>query len=390
MKKIFFTIISLLALKTGFGQTMQASIGAGGSANNIKVYLRADATQPAAVISTLQFNVGIPSSVTPVPTLALISNSIAGVTWIIDPPYVENGYLNYNIYNAQAGYNLNVTNGVEFEAMELSFTGGPAGTFANTAHLVTLPDGGVGGTNLGLFYCTGTINSNGQNLYYARDGNVVVANGDSYRYTPPGGTVERGTFTSYARFTPPISLGGTLPVTFTNYDVKCNDKGALLKWGTATEQNTDRFEIQRSTNGTDWITIDNVAAAGISNSQRNYQYLDLNGGTAYYRIRQVDLDGRFIYTAVKATNCKAGQFDVTLFPVPAQSDLNVVIKSDKAVKTDLQILDMSGRIVQRTSTQINKGNNNIKLDVSQLPGGQYMLVSSDASVMINKKFTVIR
>ena len=73
---------------------MQASIGAGGSANNIKVYLRADVTQPAAVISTLQFNVGIPSSVTPVPTLALISNSIAGVTWIIDPPYIENGYLN--------------------------------------------------------------------------------------------------------------------------------------------------------------------------------------------------------------------------------------------------------------------------------------------------------
>lgn len=124
MKKIFFTIISVLALETGFGQTMQASIGAGGSANNIKVYLRADVTQPAAVISTLQFNVGIPSSVTPVPTLALISNSIAGVTWIIDPPYIENGYLNYNIYNAQAGYNLNVTNNVEFEAMELSFTGG--------------------------------------------------------------------------------------------------------------------------------------------------------------------------------------------------------------------------------------------------------------------------
>ncbi|MFZ1533006.1 MAG: T9SS type A sorting domain-containing protein, partial [Chitinophagaceae bacterium] len=182
----------------------------------------------------------------------------------------------------------------------------------------------------------------------------------------------------------------TLPVQLTNYDVKCNDKGALIKWSTATEQNSDRFEIQRSTNGNDWVTVDNVAAAGNSTSDKNYQYLDIYGGTAFYRIRQVDADGRFTYTAIKTTNCKAGQFDITLYPVPAQDNLNVVIKSDRTVKTDLQVLDMTGKIVQRTIIQINKGNNNIVLDINKLPGGQYLLVSSDPAVLINKKFTIVR
>jgi hypothetical protein len=397
MKKYLLSLIALIYLAQGNAQTVQASIGAGAVANSVRIYLRPDITNPAVSISTLQFNIAIPAGSSPIPTLSVTTNNIAGVTWIVEAPYTEGGFIHYNIYNNQSSYTLDCSAGIEFQVMEVTFNGGAQAAVANVAHLVTLPDGGLLGPFPGtaLFYCTsavgGVLNSNGQSLYYARDGNVVFANGDTYRPAPPGGISQRGTFTSFARLTTPVALGaGTVPVTFSSYDVRCNDKGALLTWTTATEQNSDRFEIQRSTNGTDWVTIDNVAAAGTSNAQRNYQYLDLNGGTAYYRIRQVDLDGRFIYTAVKATNCKSGQFDVTLYPVPAQTDLNVVVKSDKSVKTDLQVLDMSGRIVLRTNTQINKGNNNIKLDVSQLPGGQYMLVSSDPTLLINKKFTVIR
>jgi Secretion system C-terminal sorting domain len=193
-------------------------------------------------------------------------------------------------------------------------------------------------------------------------------------------------------FSAPVPLGssGVLPVTFNSYDVKCNDKGALITWSTATEQNSDKFEIQRSENTIDWTTIDNVKAAGISNSIKGYQYLDLKGGAAYYRIRQVDLDGKYIYTTVKRTDCKAGQFDVVLYPVPAKDQLTVVIKSDKAVRTDLQMIDMSGKIVSRIPTQVNSGNNTINLNVSKLAAGQYMLVSSDGGVLVNKKFTIIR
>lgn len=194
--------------------------------------------------------------------------------------------------------------------------------------------------------------------------------------------------------TPNIALGGingSLPVTFSSYNVKCNDKGVLLTWTTASEQNSDRFEIQRSVNGIDWKVVGSVSGAVNSADTRSYQYLDISGGGAsQFRIRQVDRDGRYVYTSTRTTNCKISLFDVTLYPVPAKDMLTVVIKSDQAIRTDLQIVDINGRIVNRTVTQINKGNNNITLNVSQLPGGEYMLTSSDPSLIINRKFTVIR
>jgi hypothetical protein len=395
MKKyLLAAIITLISFAEGYGQTVQASIGAGGAANRVRIYLRPDITNAAVSISTLQFNVAIPAGTLPVPTMTIFANNIAGTTWNIEPTYTEGGYIHYNIYNNQSSYTLNCTAGVEFQAMEVEFTGGSQTATPNTAHIVTLPDGG-GGNGIALFYCTsavgGVLNSNGQSLYYARDGNVVFANGDSYRYTPPGQISDRGTFTSFARLATPVALGlGTVPVTFTSFEAKCTERGTIITWSTATEQNSDRFDIQRSENGVDWITIDKVKAAGNSTDARNYQYLDLNGGKAQYRISQVDLDGRSALTAIRQTNCKTGQFDVVLYPVPAKDNLTVVIKSGESVKTELQIIDMAGKTVRRVPAQVNRGNNTINLVVSDLPAGQYMLISSDPTISINKKFNILR
>jgi Secretion system C-terminal sorting domain len=397
MKKYLLSLIALIYLAQGNAQTVQASIGAGSVANSVRVYIRPDVTNPAVSVSTMQFNIAIPASAAPVPTLSVTTNNIAGVTWIVETPYTEGGYIHYNIYNNQSSYTINCSSGIDIQVMEVTFLGGNNAPVANTAHLVTLPDGGLLGPFPGtaLFYFTsavgGVLNSNGQSLYYARDGNVVFANGDTYRPVPPGGIVQRGTFTSFARLTTPVALGaGTVPVTFTSFDAKCSDKGIFISWSTATEQNSDRFDVERSDNGVDWYKIGAVAAAGNSNANRTYQYLDLKGGSAYYRLRQVDLDGRFMTTNVKRTACKSGELDVVIYPVPAKDNLTVVIKSDKAIKTDLRIVDMAGKVVRIIPTQINSGNNTINLNVSQLASGQYILGSSDPTLQLNNKFTILR
>ena len=81
---------------------------------------------------------------------------------------------------------------------------------------------------------------------------------------------------------------------------------------------------------------------------------------------------------------------MALYPVPAKDNLSVVIRADNASRTELQIMDMLGKTLQRVPAQINRGNNNFNLNVSELPAGQYMLVGSDPSFQINKKFTIIR
>lgn len=182
---------------------------------------------------------------------------------------------------------------------------------------------------------------------------------------------------------------GSLPVIFSSYDVKCNDKGALLTWTTSSEINSSKFEIQRSKNGVDWTTVGTVVAAGNSSDIRNYQYVDISGGgTAQYRIRQVDIDGRFTYTPVRMTNCRSQVFDVVLYPVPANDKLNVVVKSDIDMVTTMKVVDMSGRIVSIFNAQLQKGSTNLTVPTLKLANGQYMLISTDPAVNISSKFVV--
>jgi hypothetical protein len=181
-----------------------------------------------------------------------------------------------------------------------------------------------------------------------------------------------------------------LPVQFAQFDVDCGDKGAILKWSTATEINNSHFEIQKNT-GSGWVTIGQVAGAGNSNEVRKYQFIDLEGGNnATYQIKQVDFDGHSSFSAQRNRSCVGRQVNVVLYPVPTNNVLNVAIRTDKQIRTELQVFDISGRIVRRQAVVLNTGTNNLTFDVSNLAVGEYILSSSDKNIQLNKKFTIAR
>ena len=189
----------------------------------------------------------------------------------------------------------------------------------------------------------------------------------------------------------PVPLGASVtPVTFSSFNVKCSDKGASIAWATETESNSSHFEIQKSQNGNEWTTLNSLASTGNSSSHKDYQYLDLQGGKGFYRIRQVDLDGKSFYTNVIPSTCTSRSLSVAVYPVPADNNITVAIQSDKEVKTTLQIVDATGRVVIKQNAVIKQGNNNLVIDVHQLPSGKYILMSSDASIYLNKIFIVSR
>jgi hypothetical protein len=114
-------------------------------------------------------------------------------------------------------------------------------------------------------------------------------------------------------FTTPLAIGsGVLPVLFTKFDAACTNNGALVKWSTGSEFNSDYFELQRSTNGNNWTSVATIKAAGNSSTTHTYQQLDLNGGAVYYRIKQVDLDGHPVYTSIIRTNCERKSIDMVI------------------------------------------------------------------------------
>lgn len=187
----------------------------------------------------------------------------------------------------------------------------------------------------------------------------------------------------------PTALGSAaVPVLFTKFNAKCNANGTLISWATAQESNSSHFEIERSVNGNSWTKIGKVSAAGNSSNDRNYQQIDLSGGTALYRIKQVDLDGKFIYTAIERTNCETKNITSVIYPVPVKDFLNVVIKSDKVLKTQLMVFETTGKLVRKIDASIINGNNNFTINMTGLASGEYFIRSSNPEINISKQFTL--
>ena len=229
---------------------------------------------------------------------------------------------------------------------------------------------------------------------YPQGGYVAINSGSTGAPSPLGsysvsvGAVEH--IVNSLTTTTPLAIGSPLPVTYTSFTAGCNQKGALVKWTTGTEINSDYFELQRSNkDGIDWNTVSKIKAKGNSTTETSYEQMDLLGGAALYRLKQYDLDGTFHYSNIIKTNCDTRNIEIVIYPVPAKDVLNIVVRTDKAFKTQFEIYDASGRLVKKVNATILSGNNNLPVSLLGLADGQYIIRSTDLALPLNKKFTIM-
>lgn len=162
----------------------------------------------------------------------------------------------------------------------------------------------------------------------------------------------------------------TLPVTLTAFTAFKNNADVMLKWNTENEQQLSRFIVERSSNGTDFTAIGQVAAR--NRAQDEYTYPDLisqmpvrPSGYLYYRLRMVDNDGQFKYSGIARITIDADQ-RITVGPNPFRDELNIY--AQETIKT-ITLSDMNGREVFRTSSVIG---NRLRIP-GNIPAGQYLL-----------------
>ena len=176
-----------------------------------------------------------------------------------------------------------------------------------------------------------------------------------------------------------MSSTGPLPVQLLNFfAVRENEKWAKLNWTTATEVNNRGFEIERRfayENQFAYIGFEfTKATGGNSQSLLNYNYRDLNGfsGVTYYRLKQVDIDNRFIYSAIKAVKGIDGTtVDVTIMPNPNQGQFKILISGVTNVH-DAIITDINGRVIKQFKVQPQQ-----EVNVQGLPAASYILTIKD-------------
>jgi hypothetical protein len=107
-------------------------------------------------------------------------------------------------------------------------------------------------------------------------------------------------YEKYIYYTPPSSL----PVELISFNVKARVDYNLLEWETASEVDSKHFEIQRSENGIEFISVAQVNAAGYSSIKLKYTYNDYlkPNNLAYYRLKQIDIDGSFEFSRMVIIN----------------------------------------------------------------------------------------
>ena len=212
---------------------------------------------------------------------------------------------------------------------------------------------------------------------------------DTWMQQGPAGNITRNTNEDWVQLSGINSLSnwtlaeasGALPAELTFFNVTCHDNAAVISWQTATEINTDHFEVQRSMNGADgWTTIANQRAARQSSTLQDYSYTDraqFSSAKVFYRILSVDADGQKKYTAVKSSACGSTE-NWQVWPNPVQQQLYISLTTEVAYKTSVQLFDNKGALVRQWQKSLVRGANHFAVDMQGLAAGTYhLLISRD-------------
>ena len=147
---------------------------------------------------------------------------------------------------------------------------------------------------------------------------------DEHEYVTTFGPIETYMKTVYTY----SSCQTILPVTLLNFSGKMQSGKAILQWQTASEINASYYLIQRSIDGEHFTTAGNIKATGNIARTVNYSYTDTDAGRfasskLYYRLAQVDADGKVSYSSIVSLTISKGAFSITVQPNPINNEVNI-------------------------------------------------------------------
>lgn len=189
---------------------------------------------------------------------------------------------------------------------------------------------------------------------------------------------------SFSEFWLHGSVSSPLPVKLTNFSATCDDV-VTLNWTTASEQNSDRFVIEKSRDGQDWLVLATQAAAGNSNTIINYTQVDENkwNGVTYYRLKQIDFNGEEAIYGPISTSCEGNESSMTVFPNPNNGSFTIEIASDEMHNNaSLLLTDMTGKVISTQKVNLVVGTTQILIDNLDLQKGTYLVTLRGADAQL--------
>jgi hypothetical protein len=168
-----------------------------------------------------------------------------------------------------------------------------------------------------------------------------------------------------------------LPVEWLGLKAEPKGRQVLLTWETASEQGSDYFRVERSSDALEYSLIGTMDAAGNSSAKTTYRFTDVapGSGLKYYRVEQVDAQGQGQLSPVVTALLAAGG-GLTVFPNPAGASLWASFQANDEGTVGWRILDASGRVIRAGRASAVEGTNQVEVPL-EVEAGSYLIEFED-------------
>lgn len=175
-----------------------------------------------------------------------------------------------------------------------------------------------------------------------------------------------------------------LPITLIDFTASKERRTVLLNWSTASEENNERFEIERTIDGINWEVIQTVAGSGNSNTAITYAGIDRKptNGTNYYRLKQVDFNGTTTVSTVRSVVFEV-PIALSVYPNPATDYVTI----NRGLNSNIQLINDLG---QNVFSSIESSESSTVLDVSNLKSGVYFIRLQEDEEIITRKLILMK
>jgi hypothetical protein len=176
-----------------------------------------------------------------------------------------------------------------------------------------------------------------------------------------------------------------VPVNFLSFNGRIlPDETIKLDWDVAREINHDYYDVEKSTDGSNFTSIGKVTGIG------PYYFVDEEPveGNNFYRIRQVDKDRKFTYSRTISLEYRKKDLSIGIYPNPVKDALNIEFSKPVRSNIRVQVTDMTGRTIFQRAYTLTGTERSLRLDAGSWPRQQYILkvVDEKGETLIIRKF----
>ncbi len=185
--------------------------------------------------------------------------------------------------------------------------------------------------------------------------------------------------------------GGLNPVTLTSFSAHAKGNGVSIDWSTSQELNNDYFQVERSADGTsNWSVVATVNGSGNSQVAKKYNAFDASpfAGVNYYRLNQVDNDGKSAYSKTVAVKIQLQKTAISVLANPFYNTLTINFISPTSEMVTARLIDVTGKQIVSQNWSVNTGTSTRDFNnLSGLHHGMYILsiVNNSGEVLFKGK-----